>query len=234
MKKITAMILMLCLTALVLVPALAESRGVFGELARMEDADERFALLDEIAEMVQTSLTQEDGSFVELSLGLYEENLVFISYRIGAVTDQMVLHEGAPEREYEWTRVLEDWVPGELPPSGYPDVQKENDWLDGKGQRWLEAPYFTVQEGLILEDGSRTDAIAGSEYKLEDGSVIGWREFVIPDEKEGISRTFELAFTLSYAVKFQDYRTFKGYWEDRATVTLPFSLYHYSGHRVPQ
>ena len=43
---------------------------------------------------------------------------------------------GAPDGDIQWDNEVQDWVEGEIPAYD-PDVKKEHDWLDGKGQRWL-------------------------------------------------------------------------------------------------
>lgn len=226
LKKMMSLILsaLLMMFSLSAASASEVEPGLFATLAQDELGDERLAVLDETAEQLSLSLTTEGGVAVELSQACLEDDHVFVSYRIGANTDLMVLHEGAPDGKMEWTTVLEDWIPAEIVLTGYPDVDRENAWLDGKGQRWLEAPVCAVREGLDLEDGTRLPFVAGSEMKLADGSVIGWRECVIPDETAADTMTFTLVITCESAVKFQDYSTFKGYWNRLDDAGIVFTL----------
>jgi len=51
-----------------------------------------------------------------------------------------------------------------------------------------------IQDGLDLEDGAYADIIAGDEVEQEDGSVIGWKECVVPEEETADTLTFSLVF----------------------------------------
>ena len=52
-----------------------------------------------------------------------------------------------------------------------------------------------IQDGLELKDGSYADIIAGEETEQEDGSIIGWKECIIPEEETGDTQTFLLVYT---------------------------------------
>ena len=173
-KKTIAMILIVSIVFCAASAASAPGSGLFSELSQSEDADERMSALAEACEDVPAFLTTEEGCTVEIGEAYYEGDRVFVSYRISAVTDLIELYEGAPEAGIEWERVLENWIPADIP-AYYPDVKKENEWLDGQGQRWLKAPYCNVMDGIDLEDGSYADFIAGNEMRLADGTVIGWK-----------------------------------------------------------
>ena len=56
------------------------------------------------------------------------------------------------------------------------------------GSRILE------QDGLDLEDGSYADIVAGGSVELEDGSVIGWKECIVPEDELGDPQTFCLVY----------------------------------------
>ncbi len=229
-KKIFA-----ALTAAVLLISVssASGAGLFGELARNEDEDERLAILEEVSEQVSAEVTTENGIPVRIEQGYYEGNRVFISYSIGANTDLIQLHEGAPEAGIEWEQVLENWIPGELP-SYYPDIKKENEWLDGKGQRWLEFPTCSVLDGIDLADGDYADIIAGNETRREDGSVIGWKECVVPAGKAEETVTFLLGVSCSTAIKFQDYTTFRENFGQGNRIRIPFTLTRNDSYRMLQ
>ncbi len=230
-KRAAALILVLFLTV---VSASAETapRGAFGELAQDKYPDEQLAILDGIAELVSASLTTEDGMVIEISQGYYDGDRVVIAYRISANTDLIVLHEGAPEEGTEWDQVVEDWIPGDLNPTGYPDVDKEYEWLNGKGQRWLEFPYCGIRENLILEDGTQLDFMAGTEMKLPDGTIVGWRQCLVPQEKAEQNMTFRLPVFYGRATKFQDYATFMESFGHEYTAGISFTLCR-MGKKIP-
>ncbi len=229
LKKFAAVILMIVLVLSAASAAIASGSGFFSELAQSEDADERMTALAETCEKVSASLTTPEGCTVEIGEAYYEGNRVFVSYRIGAITDLIELFEGAPETETEWDKVLENWIPAEIP-AYYPDVKKENEWLNGQGQRWLKAPYCNVMDGIELEDGSYADIIAGNEMRQADGSVIGWKECIVPEESGKDTLTFRLAVSHGTAVKYQDGSTFRADFgqEGREYVTFSMNRHDYS------
>lgn len=207
--------------------------GTFGEMAGDEYADERLAELDQVSESLGASLATPDGAKIEIDQGYYVDDRVFISYRISPVTDLILLYEGAPEEGIEWDQVLEDWIMGDLRLTGFPDVDRQNRWLDGKGQRWLSFPYCRNEEYLVLEDGTRLDFIAGTELKLEDGTVIGWRECLVPADKAQDTDTGTFVVPVSYgkAIMFQDYSTFKENFGYESLTGIPVTLRHYGQNK---
>ena len=99
---------------------------------------------------------------------------------------------------------------------------KEHDWLNGQGQRWLEGPYDVI-EGILLEDGTETRTVGGMEIKQKDGSLIGWLEAVIPEEKAMDSQSFALSVSCNHAVKFQDNANYKENWQETEKTSIPFT-----------
>lgn len=70
------------------------------------------------------------------------------------------------------------------------------------------------QDGLDLEDGSYADIIAGGSMQQEDGSVIGWKECIVPEDELADTQTFCLVYrtpeseekrTLSFTLKHHEY-----------------------------
>ena len=214
----TAVLITLCISA-------AFAAGLFAEMAARDEeyADQRLSPLDGVADPVAVSMTAADGMTIEVSQAYYEGNRVFISYRISANTDLMELHEGVPDEGIEWMQVLDDWVAETYGFSDFADVRKEDEWLDGQSQHWLKAPYDTVA-GLCLEDGTKAEAVAGYEYKQQDGSLIGWRECVVPAEKTAEMLTFGVIVDCVTAIKYQDYTTFREYWTAPEQACVLFSL----------
>ena len=53
------------------------------------------------------------------------------------------------------------------------------------------------QDGLDLEDGSYADIIAGGSVEQEDGSIIGWKECIVPEDELADSQTFCLVYRTS-------------------------------------
>ncbi len=53
------------------------------------------------------------------------------------------------------------------------------------------------QDGLELEDGSYADIAAGGSVQLEDGSIIGWKECIVPEDELADPQTFCLVYKTS-------------------------------------
>ena len=54
-----------------------------------------------------------------------------------------------------------------------------------------------ILDGLELEDGSFADIIAGGEVQQDDGTVIGWRECIVPEDEITDPQMFCLAYKTS-------------------------------------
>ncbi len=52
------------------------------------------------------------------------------------------------------------------------------------------------EDGLSLEDGSYADIIAGGSVQKDDGSIIGWKECIIPDNQLADRQTFCLVYRI--------------------------------------
>lgn len=223
LRKTTTVFTAILWIVLSISAALAAGNGLFAEVAAQEGeyADSRLPVLDRMAEKTAASKTLEDGVTVEVNQAYYEGSRIFVSYKMGSNVDLIKLNEGAPEG-IEWTHEVENWITGEAPAFDQADYMKEHDWLDGKGQRWLEGPYDVV-DGIILEDGTETRTVGGMEIKQKDGSLIGWLETVIPEEKAADSQSFALSIACNHAVKFQDKNTYKENWQETGKASVPFT-----------
>ena len=224
LRKTITVILAISVIVLSISAAFAAGNGLFGEVAAQEGeyADKRLSVLDGIADKPAAVQTLEDGITVEVNQAYYEGSRIFVAYKLGSNADLIQLHEGAPEAN-EWTHEVENWITGEAPAFDQADYMKEHDWLDGKGQRWLEGPYDVI-DGITLEDGTETRTVGGMEIKQTDGSLIGWLEAVIPEEKATDSQSFALSVACDYAVKFQDNTTYRENWQKTGKATVPFTV----------
>ena len=52
------------------------------------------------------------------------------------------------------------------------------------------------QDGLNLEDGAYADIIAGGSIQKEDGSVVGWKECIVPEDETADMQTFFLVYSI--------------------------------------
>ena len=222
-RKTMTVLLAISVIVLSISAAFAADGGVFGEVAAQEGeyADRRLTVLDQIAEKPAASQTLEDGISMEINQAYYEGSRIFVSYTMGSNADLIQLHEGAPE-ETKWTHEVENWITGEAPAIDQADYMKEHDWLNGQGQRWLEGPYDVI-EGIVLEDGTETRTVGGMEIKQKDGSLIGWLEAVIPEEKGADSQSFAITISCNHAIKFQDNANYKENWQETKKISIPFT-----------
>ena len=53
------------------------------------------------------------------------------------------------------------------------------------------------QDSLELEDGSYADIIAGGSVQQEDGSIIGWKECIVPEDELANTQTFCLVYRIA-------------------------------------
>lgn len=73
------------------------------------------------------------------------------------------------------------------------------------------------QDGLELEDGSYADIIAGGSIQKEDGSIIGWKECIVPEDELADTQTFCFVYktagseekrSLNFTMNHHEYASF--------------------------
>ena len=226
-------IVILVISMMAFSTAVASESGFFSELAQVEYADERLPALEEIAEPIPPSSLTKNGITVELGQGYYEGNRVYISFKISADTDLIELYEGVPDTGIRWKDFMENMIIGEEPAHAA-DEKKQYDWLDGKSQHWLRAPSCSPRDGLDLEDGTYLDTVAGYQKKQADGTILGWKECIIPEGKEADLLTFKLTFCWYTMLRFQDYTTYRETIESSENDSITFTLNRNNSFRYLQ
>ena len=78
---------------------------------------------------------------------------------------------------------------------------------------------------MHLDDGTRLDIIDGDDVIQEDGSVLGWREYEIPEGKQSDSITVKARLFRIKQIMFQDGSTFKRNVESGEKTEVFFSLH---------
>ena len=223
-KKISvSLIVVIALLILSLSAALAAGLGVFDKIYEGGYPDERLPVLENVSEPVGTTHTTGEGVTLEISKAYFEGDRVFVAYRLTGPLTYVELHEGAPEQEYEWD-VTENLVMAGNFGSGNPEEQRMINFLDGSGQRWALSENSYVSDGLFLEDGTYADIIGGEEQFQEDGSILGWKECTIPEDRLEDTLTFMLAVNHARSVTFQDGTTLKQASERTSRTEVPFTL----------
>ena len=227
MKKISVSVIVVALLTLTICAALAAGLGLFGRLAQDERcADGRLSGLEEASDTVSVSLVTEDGITIEIGQGYYEGSRVFISYRLSGNLYAAEMHEGAPENEPKWTTVIENCVCAEHFVNDIPTLQQLNAYLDGNGQRWGTSYEAALHDGLYLEDGAYLQIIGGDNAIQEDGSVIGWKECEIPEDRIADTLTFKAVLFRGKHLMFQDGSTYKDCYERGESTDIFFTLRH--------
>ena len=161
-KKISvSFVLVMMLLFLMASAALAAGFGLFGQLSSGDHADERLPELEQVAEVLESTMTTNDGVVIEICQAYYEGDRVFVSYRLTGNTESAVLHEGVPDRDDIVWDYEADMICAESWTSDRPEVQRANEWLDGKGQRWAEVNMVGIDDGIYLDDDTYLDVIDG-------------------------------------------------------------------------
>ena len=224
MRKTMAAILTLCLALLFVCGAGAEEGlGLFGKLAGYEGADPRLKTMAGVAGPVGCMFVTDEGVNVVIDQAYYEGDRVYVSYRLTGDVTQVELHEGAPEKT-DWGTVYEGEIAAEKWSNDDPELQKAVEWLDGKGRRWTYSVHTAVTDCMALDDESWLSIVAGEEKYRADGSVIGWKECLIPYEQCEDTVTFNLVVSCNRETLFQDGNTLKRKYERGEKIYIPFSL----------
>lgn len=223
MKKTLAAALTLCLALLFACGAGADGMGIFERLAGYEDADGRLKTMAGVAGPVGVMTVTDNGVTVVIDQAYYEGDRVYVSYRLTGDVTRVEFHEGAPE-PIAWGTVYEGEIAAEKWSNDDPELQKALEWLDGKGQRWTESTHTAVTDCMALDDESWLSIVAGDEKYRPDGSVIGWKECLIPYEQCEDTVTFNLVVSCNRETLFQDGNTLKRKYDRGERIYIPFSL----------
>ena len=227
MKKIllTLMCLALALAAVSASAETAREKGVFGQLVELGFDGSRLSRLETAAEPLEgCSLTTRDGISLQITQALYEGDRVFIAYRMDGLAIPAELNEGAPEEEYEWVVTEEDIVPKDDYDTENPEIRKAFDWLDGSGQRWVSFRNAGMSDGIDLENGDYADIFDGEEIFLAEGTLLGWKECVIPEKSIADTLCFQVSLFCSRTVMFQDGTTLYTWFGDEDETGMQFTL----------
>ncbi len=224
-KKIsTSAILVIALVIISMAAALAAGLGLFGELAQDPRGDSRLSEVDKVADPIEREWTTEDGITIRIEQAYYEGNRVFISYRMSGDWTSTILHEGTPDSGIAWDWVEENMIVSQTMISDEPERQQAILQLDGQSQRWIEGTEKGLHDGLSLVDGTYLDIIGGDNIVQEDGSVIGWKECEIPDDRLEETLTFQARLYRIHSIMYQDGTTYRQSTPRGENTTFEFTL----------
>ena len=208
-KKISVTaILIIVLIILSMTAALAAGLGLFGVLSRQYGQDSRLSALDSASENIGMEWTIDDDVVLRIDQAYYEGDRVFISYRMSGHWYSSALHDGAPDGIPHWDWE-EDFIAAENLMSTIPERQQDILLLDGKSRRWIECDEINLHDGMSLADGTYLDIIGGEQFVLPDGSAVGWKECVIPEDRVLETLTFRVRLFSIHGIMFQDGPTYR-------------------------
>lgn len=224
-KKISvSFVLVMMLLFLMASAALAAGFGLFGQLSSGDHADERLPELEQVAEVLESTMTTNDGVVIEICQAYYEGDRVFVSYRLTGNTESAVLHEGVPDRDDIVWDFEEEMICSETWTSDRPEVQRANEWLDGKSPRWAEVHVVGIDDGIYLDDDTYLDIINGEDQYLPDGTIVGWKECVIPKGNQADQLTFKIPLRRGYSIEQQNGPTYRRSYTGSTDGAITFTL----------
>ncbi len=224
-KKISvSFVLVMMLLFLMASAALAAGFGLFGQLSSGDHADERLPELEQVAEVLESTMTTNDNIVIEIDQAYYEGDRVFVSYRLTGNTESAVLHEGVPDRDDIVWDFEEEMICSETWTSDRPEVQRANEWLDGKSPRWAEVHVVGIDDGIYLDDDTYLDIINGEDQYQPDGTIVGWKECVIPKDSQADQLTFKIPLRRGYTIEQQNGPTYRRSYTGSTDGAITFTL----------
>lgn len=224
-KKISvSFVLVMMLLFLMASAALAAGFGLFGQLSSGDHADERLPELEQVAEVLESTMTTNDGVVIEICQAYYEGDRVFVSYRLTGNTESAVLHEGVPDRDDIVWDFEEEMICSETWTSDRPEVQRANEWLDGKSPRWAEVHVVGIDDGIYLDDDTYLDIINGEDQYQPDGTIVGWKECVISKDSQADQLTFKIPLRRGYTIEQQNGPTYRRSYTGSTDGAITFTL----------
>lgn len=222
-KFSVGIIFALLLTLLMAGAAVAAGLGLFGRMSESGASDDRLPGLERVSESVALSFVTPEGVTVTIDQAYYDGTRVFISYTQTGPYDVMTLGEGKPEVE-KWDWEMPGEVYGQSFGSDSPNHSVMAAHLDGSEPRWAKTSYVNVHDGLQIGD-EYLDIIGGDIYRTEDGTLVGWKECVVPQELAAEEVTFLLGTFTTNQTWYQDETgCYLSYGERTETAWHPFAV----------
>lgn len=218
-KKFSAgVVFAMLMTILMASAALAAGLGLFGQLGESGEGDARLSGLERVAESVGATFTTADGVTITVDQAYYDGSRVFISYTKSGPFDVVTMGEGVPEGlgECDWPRPGEKF--GESFGFHSPSFQQIAAHMNAGGARWARRAYVNVHDGLRSGE-TDLEIIGGDTYLTADGTMIGWKECVVPEEIAADELTVSLGVFASSTTYCQDETGLYEYYGDRAPAT---------------
>jgi len=213
MGLILALILVLMTTTV----AVAAELGMFGQIGQKEHADSRLPGLENVSTALDKAFDVGGGVTVTVHQAYYDGSRVFISYSVAGPHDVLETGTGKPDlvnydQKYDGVIFADMWyVEG-------PNGQALMSWLDGSEPRWAKTTSVNVHDGLQIGD-EYLDIIGGEYYWLEDGTLMSWKECVVPEALAADEVTFSIGVFTTGSAYYQTEEALYTFGVDRGETT---------------
>ena len=183
---VLALVLILMMSSV----AVAAGLGMFGRIGQQEHSDSRLPGLENVSTVLEKVFDVGGGVTVTVHQAYYDGSRVFISYSVAGPHDVLETGTGKPDlvnydQKYDGVTFADMWyVEG-------PNGQALMSWLDGSEPRWAKRTVISVHDGLQIGD-EYLDIIGGEYYYLEDGTLMSWKECIVPEELAADEVTFSI------------------------------------------
>ncbi|MBQ4639418.1 MAG: DUF4179 domain-containing protein [Clostridia bacterium] len=204
--------------------ALAAGLGLFQQLSQMPQEDKRLPALDQVSTPLNQSAATDAGVTVTIRQAYYDGQRIFVSYKLEGERVAVEKGEGIPQVK-EWAFQQEGMLYGRDYDSAMEGDEEIAAWLDGTSPRWARRTATAPHDGLSLSDGTWLDIISGNAYQQEDGSEIGWKECLVPQDKQADTLEVNLMLFTGATTYYQDEQGMKWAYERVGeNVLIPFTV----------
>lgn len=253
-KKLSiALVCAVLILTLLMGTALAAVLGVFGRMNASPYDAQKLARLDEAAQVMDVTvpleapisqatapalttydeilLRQQERRF-ELTLNqtYYDGRKLYYSYTLKTNGAQRWQGEGMPSGVTEWLMEEPGKRYGDVWSNDIPGRDEEiESWLNSHKSSWIAFENWSLGDGARAVNGVDLDIIGGESEMLDDGTLLGWQEVLVPAElAEKEELTIELSVLYSAALYHQDETGVR--WahiaqpENRGILRIPFTV----------
>lgn len=253
-KKLSiALVCVVLILTLLMGTALTAVLGVFGRMNASPYDAQKLAHLDEAAQVMDVTvpleapisqatapalttydeilLRQQERRF-ELTLNqtYYDGRKLYYSYTLKTNGAQRWQGEGIPTGVTEWLMEEPGKRYGDVWSNDIPGRDEEiESWLNSHKSSWIAFENWSLGDGARAVSGVDLDIIGGESEMLDDGTLQGWQEVLVPAElAEKEELTIELSVLYGAALYHQDETGVR--WahiaqpENRGILSIPFTV----------
>ncbi len=210
---VLALVLILMMSSV----AVAAGLGLFGRIGQQEHSDSRLPGLENVSTVLDKVFDVGGGVTVTVHQAYYDGSRVFISYSVAGPHDVLETGTGKPDlvnydQKYDGVTFADMWyVEG-------PNGQALMSWLDGSEPRWAKTTSVNVHDGLQIGE-TYLDIIGGEYYYLEDGTLMSWKECIVPEELAADEVTFSIGVFTTGSAYYQTAEALYTFGTERGETT---------------